>query len=68
MGEMVYWEEMRPHCISEVICIHCGRRWIAVYPADLWLKDVSCACGRSGGVIKTGQWLENAEAGLGKGR
>lgn len=64
MGEMVYWDEMKPHCVSEVICIHCGRRWIAVYPADLWLKDMACECGRAGGVIKTGQWLENAEAGL----
>lgn len=43
---------------SEVICLSCHKRWIAVYPTKTWLKDLECAgCGLTGFVIETGQSL-----------
>lgn len=45
-----------PHKTAEVICVKCGRRWIAVYPAGTLLKDLQCPkCKRQGYVILTGQ-------------
>ena len=46
-----------PHKISEVICISCGRRWIAVRPETVKLKDLQCTCGH-GNVIETGEIIE----------
>lgn len=48
------------HKISEVICISCGRRWIAVRPESVKLKDLECRCG-NGNVIETGEILSRKE-------
>lgn len=51
-------EEKMPHVVSEVICVKCGMRWIAVRPEKTLLKDLECRnCGQ-GFVIETGQVLE----------
>ncbi len=48
-------KEFTPHKVSEVICIKCGSRWIAVRSEKTLLKDLECKnCGQ-GFVIETGQ-------------
>ena len=43
------------HKVSEVICVDCKYRWIAVRPTDTLLKDLECPkCGKQGYVIETG--------------
>lgn len=43
------------HTVSEVICVKCGFRWIAVRPSSVLLKELQCKnCGQ-GFVIETGQ-------------
>ena len=44
------------YTISEVVCITCGRRWIATRPESVKLKDMECKCGR-GNVIETGELI-----------
>lgn len=62
MAKEVNIEENLPHEVSEVICLKCLKRWIAVYPLKCPLKDLSCTCGAVGYVIKTGQTIvEDAE-------
>jgi hypothetical protein len=49
-------EENMPHKVSEVICIGCKYRWIAVRPTDTLLKDLECPqCGKQWFVIETGE-------------
>ncbi len=49
-------EENMPHKVSEVICINCKYRWLAVRPTDTLLKDLECPqCGIQGYVIETGE-------------
>jgi len=43
-----------PHKVSEVICISCGRRWVAVRPETVKLKELECVCG-NGNIIETGE-------------
>lgn len=44
------------HKVSEVICINCKYRWLAVRPVDTLLKDLECPyCGMQGYVIETGE-------------
>lgn len=50
-------EEYLPHEVSEVICLKCLHRWVAVYPSQTLLKELECQCGEIGFVIKTGQTL-----------
>ena len=50
-------EECLPHEVSEVICLKCLHRWIAVYPSQTLLKELECPCGEIGYVIKTGQTI-----------
>ena len=47
-----------PHKASEVICVGCGARWVAVRPTQTKLKDLACSCGVLGRVIETGEELE----------
>ena len=54
-------EENLPHEVSEVICLKCLKRWIAVYPERTLLKDLECTCGQVDYVIKTGQTLIDNE-------
>lgn len=55
-------EDNLPHEISEVICLKCLNRWIAVYPEEVLLKDLQCPkCEETGYVIKTGQTLPDVD-------
>lgn len=55
MGEVILLESQLPHNVSEVICVKCGQRWIAVRPTKTRLKDLECSnCGK-GYVIETGE-------------
>lgn len=48
--------EYKPHKVSEVICIKCAYRWLAVRPVGTLLKDLECPnCGKQGFVIETGE-------------
>lgn len=45
----------KPHKVSEVICVKCGKRWIAARPKETKLHQLECkACGK-GFVIETGE-------------
>ena len=55
-SNIINLDEMRPHCVSEAVCLKCLHRWIAVYPQDTPLKLLECPkCGERGYVVKTGQ-------------
>lgn len=59
MGELINIDANQPHRVSEVICIDCCKRWIAVRPSDVKLKDIQCPeCTNQGYVIETGQILD----------
>lgn len=48
--------ENTPHKVSEVICVKCGYRWLAVRPVTTLLKDLECPqCSKQGFVIETGE-------------
>lgn len=54
--------ENTPHKVSEVICINCKYRWIAVRPNETLLKDLECPwCGKQGFVIETGEVINENE-------
>lgn len=60
MTNVVDINKNEPHKVSEVICVHCGWRWIAVRPTETRLKDLECPdCTNQGKVIETGEILEN---------
>ncbi len=62
MSSIVNIEENLPHKVSEVICVKCCRRWIAARPAVVKLRDLECpSCGGFGGVIETGEVLDDYE-------
>lgn len=49
------------YTISEVICVKCGHRWIAVRAEETLLKNLECKhCGK-GYVIETGQTIEEGD-------
>jgi len=51
-------DALKPHKVSEVICVKCGYRWIAVRPVGVLLKELECErCGQ-GFVIETGEEIE----------
>lgn len=52
-------ENGMPHVISEVICVRCCRRWLAVRPEGTLLKDMECpGCHKTGAVIETGEEID----------
>lgn len=55
MGEVLDINANKPHRYSEVICVGCGKRWIAVRPATELLKDIVCENCGAGKVIETGE-------------
>lgn len=62
MSEIQYIEENLPHKISEVICLGCLKRWIAVRPMATLLKDLECPqCHKKGYVIETGEIIETED-------
>jgi len=47
--------EKLPHKVSEVICVKCCSRWIAIRPEQVKLIQLECEnCGQ-GFVIETGE-------------
>ena len=58
MTKIIDIEENQPHKVSEVICIKCYKRWLAVRLEPTLLKELECPkCGR-GYVIETGEIME----------
>lgn len=48
------------HKTSEVICVHCRKRWIFVRPVGTLLKDLECPeCTNQGYVVETGEIIIN---------
>lgn len=58
MGKIINIEENRPHKVSEVMCVKCFRRWIAVRPVGVLLKEMDCPNCGSGFIIETGEEIE----------
>lgn len=56
-----YIEERQPHKISEVICVKCGKRWLAARPEKTMLKELECPICGAGYVIETGEELRKEE-------
>jgi hypothetical protein len=60
MGRLVGISDNKPHKSSEVICVHCGKRWIAVRHVKTLLKCLECPeCRNQGYVIETGEILKD---------
>ena len=56
MSNIINIEENEEHVTSEVICVKCYHRWLAVRPYDTLLKCLECPeCHTVGTVIETGQ-------------
>lgn len=52
MGEITDIWANKPHIVSEVVCLKCLKRWIAVRPEETLLKDLECPqCGEIGFAI-----------------
>ena len=52
---------IEPHKVSEVICVKCFERWLAVRNVKTKLQELECIkCGR-GFVIETGEIIEEKE-------
>lgn len=57
-GKVVSIEQIQPHKVSEVICVHCGKRWICVRPEKCLLAWIECPdCYNQGYVIETGETI-----------
>jgi len=50
-----YREENTPHKVSEVICVKCFHRWVAVRSVGTLLKDLHCEKCGAWYVIETGE-------------
>lgn len=62
MSEVHYIEENLPHKVSEVICINCKHRWIAVRHCVCKLKNLECPeCHEQGYVIETGEIIDTED-------
>lgn len=62
MRDIVDIDSNRPHTVSELICLRCYKRWIAVYPTYSNLINFQCPkCGEVGFVINTGQEINFEE-------
>ena len=55
MGDIIFIDDYKPHKVSEVICIICGNRWIAIRPETTRLDELCCPNCGPGYVIETGQ-------------
>lgn len=56
---VIDFDEKNPHKVSEVVCLKCLKRWIAVRPYRTLLKELVCQnCGERGFAIETGEIME----------
>ena len=61
-NKIINFEDRLPHDVAEVICINCKKRWVAVYPSDVLLKELQCPkCKQFGYVIMTGQQISEKD-------
>lgn len=59
MSDIVDITENLPHKVSEVICLKCGYRWVAVRPEDTKLRELECPnCTKKGYAIETGEEIK----------
>ena len=58
MGNVVDIWANQPHIVSEVVCLKCLKRWIAVRPEGTLLIDLECKNCGAGYVIETGERIE----------
>lgn len=57
-----FLEEMSPHKVSEVICLKCLKRWLAVRPEGTTLISLECpSCHSTGFVIETGENIKQED-------
>lgn len=55
-SKIVDIDGLREYKFSEVMCWHCGHRWISVRPVGTLLKDLECPkCHWQGGAFETGE-------------
>ena len=60
MSKIVDINELIPHKVSEVICIGCQKRWVAVRPVSSRLVNLMCPqCHNIGLVIETGETFDD---------
>ncbi len=58
--KITYIEDAMQHKISEVMCVYCGHRWIAVRPKVTMLKQLECPrCRARGGAFETGEEISD---------
>ena len=61
MGEITDIWANKPHIVSEVVCLKCLKRWIAVRPEETLLIDLECPqCSEIGFAIETGERLKES--------
>lgn len=61
MGLIINIYENQKHEIAELMCLACKGRYIATYPQSTPLKYLTCECGATGLIIKTGQTIESED-------
>lgn len=60
-GKVTDINDRKPHKASEVVCLNCMERWIAVRPETTQLRQLECEkCGQ-GYVIETGETIYPAD-------
>ena len=60
-GKAIELDAYRPHKVSELICVKCGKRFIGCRPEGTRLKDIACEeCG-PGYIIETGEELDDGQ-------
>ena len=53
---IIDFEANLPHEVCELMCWHCGKRYIGAFPEQTLLKQLECPqCHRTGYMFKTGQ-------------
>jgi len=63
MGKEIDINTNIPHKVSEVICVKCHVRWIAVRPTETKLKDLECPMCGKGYCIETGEIIDITDGG-----
>ena len=61
-SKVVDINENTPHKVTEVVCLQCLKRWIAVRPVRTRLVNLECPdCHKQGYVIETGEEINYDE-------
>jgi len=59
MGKVIDINQYEPHLTGELVCLHCGYRYIGTWMEKVWLKNLYCPnCNEKGWTIATGQIME----------